>query len=109
MRARLALLTLALLAAGCAKRERANPFDPQNPETGGRPTGFTTTAGPGLVEMRWDAPHVAGPVGFQVWRRVAGEAAFSALSLPLPGSQTTLSDFGLANGLLHEYRLYYVF
>lgn len=109
MRARLALLTLALFAAGCAKREHANPFDPENPETGGRPTGFAATAGPGLVELRWNVPNVPGPVGFQVYRRVAGEADFSPASLLLPASVTSLTDFGLANGVLHEYRLYYVF
>ena len=45
MRRVAALLTVALLAAGCSERARLNPFDPANPDTGGQPAGFVAIAG----------------------------------------------------------------
>ncbi|HEY2956534.1 MAG TPA: NHL repeat-containing protein [Candidatus Eisenbacteria bacterium] len=108
MRRAAALLTAALVA-GCSAREHANPFDPENPSTGGRPAGFVALAGTGLVELRWTSPAIEGDFQFQLFRRIQGESEFQALGSRLPGSTTSYFDFGLTNGLLHEYRLYYVF
>ncbi len=112
MRARRSLLTLLLplaLATACASRPHSNPFDPANPETGGRPAGFVALAGSGFVDLRWSAAGVGGDVGFQIYRRVEGEADFSAVTDVLPGFVTSYGDFSLQNGRRHEYRLYYVF
>jgi len=108
MRRVAALLAVALLA-GCSAREHANPFDPRNPITGGRPAGFIALAGAGLAELRWNPPAVAGDFEYQLFRRVEGETEFSSLGSRLTGSTTRYLDFGLTDGRLHEYRLYFVF
>ena len=109
MRARVAIL-IALLAAGCSSRERANPFDPANQVTSGRPSGFVAVAGNQRVDLRWDpVPIGTGLVGFQLFRRVGGAGEFDALSSVLPPTDIRYSDLGLANGVDHEYRIYFVF
>jgi DNA-binding beta-propeller fold protein YncE len=109
MRRRTALLALALLAAGCSERARLNPFDPANPDTGGRPAGFVAIAGNQSVRLSWD--YVSSPTlaGYQLFRLAPGDTAYRALSGVLPPSQTNLGDFGLLNGADHRYRLYFVF
>jgi len=112
MRRFAALLAAALaaaFAAGCGTREHANPFDPQNPVTHGRPAGFAALAGPSLVELRWSPPLLAGDFGYRLFRRIAGEADFRQIGPDLDRSSSYYADFGLADGTLHEYRLYYVF
>src|SRR5438552_3379018 len=110
MRARLALLTLlAGTLAGCSVRERANPFDPHNRDTSGRPIGFARLAGNGAVAMRWQPVTGEGLVGFQVWRRTGGDLAFAPLSATLPVTASEYLDRGLVNGVDYSYRLYYVF
>ena len=109
MRGHAALLVALLLIAGCSRREHLNPFDPDNPTTGGRPTGFAALAGNAQVAVRWQAASERGVLGFQIFRRVEGETVFSPLTDLLPPSQSGYKDYGLANGVEHHYRLYYVF
>ncbi len=109
MRARLALLTFVSLAAGCSFRERANPFDPHNPDTGGRPANFVALAGNGRAELRWQAVTGNGLIGYQIFRRVPPATDFEPLSSILPPGTSQYNDNGLLNGLDHHYRLFYVF
>ncbi len=110
MRALLPLLVaLALLAPGCGRRERANPFDPFNPETSGRPSGFVALAGDREVGMRWQAVPGGAPVGFQLFRRGPGETEYTPLTDVLSPTTTGFRDFPLVNGGDYAYRLYYVF
>lgn len=106
---RLAPLLAFALVAGCSSREHANPFDPQNPVTNGRPGGFAALAGAQLVELRWTRPVLAGDFAYRLFRRVAGEADFQQIAPDLSGNVTSYFDFALENSVLHEYRLYYVF
>ena len=115
MRARCAILIPAalvasglLVLAGCAERQRANPFDPANRTTQGRPAGFMALARDGRVDLVWQAQTAAGLVGYEVWRRTASESTFRAISAVLKPSVTHYADVGLLNGLDHHYRLYYV-
>ncbi len=112
-RARRATTLVALLAAaalgGCATRERANPFDPANAHTGGRPAGFEALAREGRVELLWDTPASPGLVGYEVYRRTADESTFHSISAVLAPQVTSFTDRGLLDGLDHHYRLYYVF
>jgi DNA-binding beta-propeller fold protein YncE len=102
-----ALVMLAL--AGCAERERANPFDPANQTTQGRPAGFMALARDGRVDLVWQPQSANGFQGYQVWRRTAYETTFHAISGILKPAVTHYADNGLLNGLDHAYRLYYVF
>ncbi|MBI3540123.1 MAG: hypothetical protein HY076_07605, partial [Candidatus Eisenbacteria bacterium] len=109
MRRLLPLLALPLLVAGCSTRERANPFDPNNPATNGRPSGFVAIAGEGQVQLRWQ--QVAGNTltGYQLFRRGPGEAAFRAITPVLNTGVTQFRDVGLLDGQDYTYRLYFVF
>jgi DNA-binding beta-propeller fold protein YncE len=102
-------LGLLLLPAGCSRRERANPFDPRNPNSSGRPSGFMALAGDHQVTLRWNS--VQGPtlLGYQVFRRGPGETDYTPISGTLDAFSTTYRDIVVVNGFDFEYRLYFVF
>ncbi len=108
MRLVLLLLTLLALAAGCSRRERTNPLDPANPETGGQPQGFRALAGYALVSLSWTAQPALAIDGFQLWRLTPGDSAFRQLGGVLANSAGSFLDSGLLNGRDYRYRLYYV-
>src|SRR5262245_64982884 len=110
MRARVALLALAVTLAlsGCSQRDRANPLDPQNPNSRGAPTGFNAIAGFLTVRLNWDARPDLDIDGFQVYRRAAGDSLYRPLSSQLPPRSSTLLDTGVPNGAETRYRLSFV-
>src|SRR6185436_10000228 len=61
------------------------------------------------IRLRWQAVIGEGLLGYQVFRRTSPDSAFRAISATLPLTATQYVDFGLLNGLDHEYQLYYVF
>ena len=87
----------------------APSFDPQNPETGGGPSGFFALAGDGRVDLRWNPVPVEGLQGFRIYRKTPGDSAFMPLSALLSPATSSYADLGLLNGLEHRYRLFYVF
>ncbi|MGH7742580.1 MAG: hypothetical protein ACRENS_11235, partial [Candidatus Eiseniibacteriota bacterium] len=112
MRSDLSLLAgflLSLLACGCGERARSNPFDPANPVTGGRPADFEAIAGNGQVRLQWKATTAPGLLGYQLYRKLALDTAYTAITGTIPAAASQIGDFSLANGLEHDYRLYYVF
>jgi DNA-binding beta-propeller fold protein YncE len=109
MRTRLALLVALAALAGCAERERINPFDPENGTTLGRPAGFEALAGDQGIRLHWQTTIGEGLLGFQVFRRTSPDSAFRPVTATLPLTTTQYIDFGLLNGLDHEYQLHYVF
>ncbi len=110
MRALLPLLACASLAlSGCGSRERANPFDPLNPVTSGRPAGFLALAGDREVTLRWNTVAGGAFTGFQIFRRGPGESEFTERTAVLSPSLTSFRDFPLVNGADYAYRLYFVF
>jgi DNA-binding beta-propeller fold protein YncE len=100
---------LVLLVLGCSQRERLNPFDPGNPRTRGRPAGFSAVAGDAVVSLQWQPSVANGLLGYQVFRRVAGETEFQPISALLSRAANGYLDAGLANGVDHHYQLYFVF
>ncbi len=108
MRRLLLVLTLAALAAGCSARDRANPLDPANPDTRGRPTGFASVAGYTLVMLSWTPQPSLAIDGFQIERLLAGDSLYRPLGGVLPPSASGFLDSGEPNGVLVRYRLYYV-
>lgn len=110
MRPLLPLLIVAALAlSGCGSRERANPFDPLNPVTSGRPAGFLALGGDREVTLRWSPVAGGAFTGYQVFRRGPGETAYTALTAVLSPSLTSFRDIPLVNGSDYAYRLYFVF
>ncbi len=110
MRALLPILgCAALLIAGCSSRERANPFDPLNPSTGGRPAGFLALAGDRDVTLRWSAVAGGAFSGYRLFRRAPGEVDYRAITDVLAPTLTSFRDVPLVNGSDYAYRLYFVF
>ena len=104
------LLTLAVLFdIGCSTREHANPFDPANPVTGGRPADFVALAGDGRVTLEWRPIDAPGLLGYRLFRSLAPDTGFAAVSGVLPPAMDQLPDVGLLDGIDHFYRLHYVF
>jgi sugar lactone lactonase YvrE len=108
MRGGLALLIGLALATGCSNRERANPFDPGNPDTRGRPSGFVALASNATVTLEWQRADTTGLRGFRLERLAPGESDF-ALIADLPATSRHYIDSGLLNGARHEYRLSFLF
>lgn len=109
MRTLAALLILGALLAGCSSRERANPFDPANPRTGGRPADFRALADDGFVMLRWTPQPQSGLVGYQLFRRGAGQNQFQPISPVLSPVDAVFVDAGVTNGAVYDYQLFYVF
>lgn len=114
MRRLAALLTAALAAAGlslagCATRERANPFDPANQGTQGRPTGFVALASDRSVTLRWGNVGTEGLAGYRLERKTANDTAYRRIATIASTVATEYVDRGLLNGLDHAYRLSYLF
>src|SRR4029453_5972282 len=54
---------LVLVSAGCSNRDRNNPFDPGNPDTGGMPPDFRAIADDRKNTLTWGtvvSPSLAG-------------------------------------------------
>lgn len=110
MRPLLPILASAILVlAGCSNRERANPFDPLNPNTSGRPSGFVALAGNQEVRLRWQSVQGNNLIGYQLFRRAPWDSQFGAITDVIGLNVTGFRDFPLTNGEDYAYRLYFVF
>jgi len=69
------LVAAALFVAsgGCETRDRSNPLDPYNNETGGLIEGFNALAGNRQVEIRWSRVKQNGLVGYRLLRWLPGD------------------------------------
>jgi DNA-binding beta-propeller fold protein YncE len=109
-RALLALLALSLLAVpACSTRERANPFDPANQQTSGRPVGFEARADDRRVTLVWVETQSAGLMGYRLFRREVAQGDFISVGDVFGTTVTFHEDAEVTNGVEYEYRLYYVF
>ena len=108
MRRLLPLLALAVLA-GCSTRERANPFDPSNPNTSGRPFGFEAIAGDQLVQLRWQTVSANNLIGYQLYRRGPQESTYHPYGPQLNVGVNQFLDSSVGNFEDYAYRLYFVF
>lgn len=105
----LAVAAIAVLVLGaCSRRDRTNPFDPSNPITQGRPTGFNAFAGFASVKLQWDPRPGTGLDGFLLARRDHPDSAFRDMGGVLPPTATQFLDAAVSNGVRYAYRLYYV-
>lgn len=75
------LLFANLLAGGCADRQRSNPLDPKNPETGGRPQIIRAYSEEQVVVLKWQRPDVNGYRGMRIYRKKANEAEFEPVDM----------------------------
>jgi len=96
------LLLLSLFA--CSDRSRQNPFDPQNPNTQGKPVGLTLAAVLDTIRFGWQPMSLQDLTGYEVQRELAGETEFSALA-EVPASTNQYLDRSNHFGVLHSYRI----
>jgi hypothetical protein len=90
-----ASVLLFLIAAGCSNRLRDNPFDPGNPDTGGRPPGFVGIAGDSKVRLQWDFVVSGHLLGYELFRMLPGDTGFALVNPLIPADQTSYTDSAL--------------
>ncbi len=91
---------LCVLVAGCTTRDAANPLDPDNPDTHGKPAWLSALADDGAVDVAWDVP------GYDDLREVRLVDADTETVLARTSTgEGTFRHAGLANGEERRYRL----
>ena len=102
----LGFLTLLLSLGGCEARDRANPFDPRNPDTHGEPELLDARAGNREVTLQWDTIELEGIREANLYRREAPGGPETRLT---PGgvdlAAGSFNDATVRNGVDYEYRL----
>jgi len=73
-----ALIFVLALFWACSDRERANPFDPLNPETDGTPAGTSISSQRDTVFIRWSPMEIDDIVNYTIYRSI-NSAPFETL------------------------------
>lgn len=105
-------LTGVALVGGCGGRDRTNPFDPLNPDTGGEPSAMVATAACARVELTWNTLDMVDLTGIRIWRMAAGRADPPGELLnqtPLNAKRTFYEDTMLVNEVLYTYTVEFLF
>jgi DNA-binding beta-propeller fold protein YncE len=98
------ILGAALALVGCSPRDHTNPFDPDHPDTRGRPDLVRAAAGNGRVTLSWTLPAYADLEGGELIRRTAsGGAIVLDANPPLPVGG--LIDSSVVNDTTYFYSL----
>lgn len=61
------------------------------------------------MRLEWTPTSAPGLLGYQLFRKLAADTAYIAITGTIPSATSRIGDFQLANGIEHDYRLYYVF
>ncbi len=88
----------------CADRERINPLDPKNPETMGRPTGFTVCSIQDTVNLSWNSIALEDLVGFRIYRTSDLSSGFTVRSLVSPDA-VAFKDFDVEFDVVYYYTI----
>lgn len=82
----LCLILAVLLWLSCAK-ERDNPFDPENPNTGGNPLNLTARLGQDGVELEWTSVEGFDFKRFKIFRDIAPLDSWTLLHSAMPNQR----------------------
>ena len=96
-------LFLLVTLPGCGSRERSNPLDPLNPDTGGKLPGLALRAGQDRVALRWDPLDLQPEPQVRIERHASGDTAFALLAA-VPLLQLSYLDSTAASGIEYVYR-----
>ena len=96
---------LAFLLGGCTTRDRLNPLDPKNSQTGGGLVGFNAIAADRVVELRWPALLIEGVLGYRVQRWTPGGAPADLGAADYGPDAVAAEDTTVGNGTTYVYRL----
>lgn len=101
---------LCALVLSCADRERTNPFDPNNPDTGGRPSLLEAVAGDGEAELSWEVEEMHDLEAYRLVRsNLSGPPGGNPVTYHIEAGRTFFVDTGLTNGTTYLYELAFVF
>jgi hypothetical protein len=78
------LLSSCLLFLSCSERERANPFDPKNPETHGAPTGVRIYSLRQTVVLRWDMLEIEDLSHYLVYKNAHLDTLYPYIAIEPP-------------------------
>lgn len=93
-----------MLVLQCADRERLNPIDPQNPETGGKPVGLKIYSEFDVITLSWDPIQVQELMGYHVYRKITGESAFQIVRL-VAADSNQFTDINVNYTRRYSYRI----
>jgi len=96
---------LLVCMIGCESRDRINPFDPGNPNTGGTPSLLDAQAGNGYTTLHWDVGGFEKIQAVRLYRRLYGVAIKPLTPSGLDPSVKFYEDLSAQNGVRYEYRL----
>ena len=108
MRRLVPLLVALVVLASCSRRDRLNPLDAANPNSGGAPEGFNAIADFVSVRLVWKAQPDLPIDGFRLYRLAPYDSVYRALGGVLPRTTSSFFDGSAINGADFYYRLYYV-
>jgi hypothetical protein len=105
-----AFFAIHAFACSCADRERTNPFDPANPDTGGNPYALRAIAGDARAELSWDHGEMQDLDGYRLVRSLTdGGTPGDSTIFQIDAGQTFFLDTGLTNGTTYSYKLAFIF
>lgn len=97
------LLVILLILSACSDRERANPFDPGNPDTHGAPVGLRIQSDRKKVELSWKRINVELLLHYNVYRTCNSGPLI--LYDTIPATQNILIDRSVEYDSLYTYRV----
>jgi len=104
------LSAVLITSVSCSSRDRDNPFDPLNPDTGGEPFVFNGVADDERAHLTWSTSNMADLQGYVLVRSVLqGGSPDDTARYQLPANQTLFQDKGLTNGTTYLYNLGFLF
>ncbi len=95
---------MQVILVACTERSRLNPLDPQNPQTGGKPTGLRVISDLDTVRLRWNTLAIRDLPGFNVYRKLPAENEFSLIG-QTSAPTNVFEDLSDRYGVLHSYRI----
>ncbi len=100
----LVLFVSGTLLISCADRNRENPLDPQNPQTGGRPTGINVLSRLDSVFLKWNTINLADITGYRVFRKISTEEDFMQVAVVSPDENSYI-DTNLTFEVTYQYQI----
>ena len=96
------LIIFINLFLNCTNRERLNPIDPQNSETGGRLQGLSIYSEFDRAVLQWQQLPLKNIQGYRVYRKQDSDVVFTHINLASPDSNEYI-DYGLIYDKKYDY------
>ncbi|HEX9972331.1 MAG TPA: hypothetical protein VGD14_09695 [bacterium] len=100
----LLVLIICLALFYCTDRERLNPIDPKNQETGGRPRGLKIYSENDQAILQWSSLQLKDFLGYRIYRQTGNDPAFQIIYL-IPPDSAVFIDKRLPFGQKCQYQI----